>query len=222
MHAGALKVLVYEHTSLANVYAQSSQNGTLSAVDFASADVVLTTYETLQKDFYRQVDPNAIERSLRHPKKYEVSRPSPTVNNVDHSISCWSTYVLHVQACTLINLRKVAVCLRLSKPLNNSGSQSECWLCASQVLPTPLTRLRWWRLCLDEAQMVETTTARAAKLAVQIQAQHRQDTTVVALHHLTWMDYAFQIDAQISCRGCCSTSPILATFERTAVAPDGV
>ncbi len=42
-----------------------------------------------------------------------------------------------------------------------------------QVLPTPLTRLRWWRVCLDEAQMVETTTAKAAMIAVQIRAQHR-------------------------------------------------
>ena len=44
---------------------------------------------------------------------------------------------------------------------------------ARQVLPTPLTRLRWWRICLDEAQMVENTTAKGASLAVQIQAQHR-------------------------------------------------
>ena len=42
-----------------------------------------------------------------------------------------------------------------------------------QVLPTPLTRLRWWRVCLDEAQMVETTTAKAAMIAVQLRAQHR-------------------------------------------------
>ena len=45
--------------------------------------------------------------------------------------------------------------------------------CCEQVLPTPLTRLRWWRVCLDEAQMVETTTAKAAMIAVQLRAQHR-------------------------------------------------
>ena len=43
----------------------------------------------------------------------------------------------------------------------------------AQILPTPLTRLRWWRVCLDEAQMVENTTAKAAALAVEIRAQHR-------------------------------------------------
>ena len=43
-----------------------------------------------------------------------------------------------------------------------------------QVIPTPLTRLRWWRVCLDEAQMVESSTAKAAEMAVKIPAVHRQ------------------------------------------------
>ena len=46
------------------------------------------------------------------------------------------------------------------------------WL-GLQVMPTPLTRLRWWRVCLDEAQMVESSTAKAAEMALKLQTVHR-------------------------------------------------
>ncbi|BBN01240.1 E3 ubiquitin-protein ligase SHPRH [Marchantia polymorpha subsp. ruderalis] len=41
------------------------------------------------------------------------------------------------------------------------------------VIPTPLTRLKWWRVCLDEAQMVESTTTRATEMALLLKAQNR-------------------------------------------------
>ncbi|WOK95874.1 hypothetical protein Cni_G04581 [Canna indica] len=41
------------------------------------------------------------------------------------------------------------------------------------VVPTPLTRINWWRLCLDEAQMVECNQASMTEMAMRLHAQHR-------------------------------------------------
>lgn len=61
-------MLVYEHAGLDAERGAPSKG--LSAHDFASADVVLTTYETLQKDVNRQG--NVTTYALRQAKKYEV------------------------------------------------------------------------------------------------------------------------------------------------------
>ncbi|CAA0836655.1 Unknown protein [Striga hermonthica] len=41
------------------------------------------------------------------------------------------------------------------------------------VVPTLLTRIIWWRICLDEAQMVEGNAAAATELALRLHAKHR-------------------------------------------------
>jgi E3 ubiquitin-protein ligase SHPRH len=42
-----------------------------------------------------------------------------------------------------------------------------------RVLPSPLTGIKWFRVCLDEAQKVETPTATSAKMALKLAAHHR-------------------------------------------------
>ena len=52
-----------------------------------------------------------------------------------------------------------------------------CWtvitLYRYPVVPTVLTRIHWWRLCLDEAQMVESSKTSATEMAMRLHAQHR-------------------------------------------------
>jgi E3 ubiquitin-protein ligase SHPRH len=42
-----------------------------------------------------------------------------------------------------------------------------------QKVPTPLTRLAWWRVCLDEAQMVHNRTAKSAEMALKLSTRYR-------------------------------------------------
>jgi E3 ubiquitin-protein ligase SHPRH len=79
--------------------------------DIAQADIVLTTYDVLRQDLYRNPDREA-GRSLRYEKRYDI-------------------------------------------------------------IPTPLTGVRFWRVVVDEAQMVESSTAKATEMAMKIQSINR-------------------------------------------------
>ncbi|XP_069131636.1 E3 ubiquitin-protein ligase SHPRH-like isoform X2 [Argopecten irradians] len=39
--------------------------------------------------------------------------------------------------------------------------------------PSPMTAVEWWRVCLDEAQMVEATTSKTAEMALRLSAVNR-------------------------------------------------
>ena len=42
-----------------------------------------------------------------------------------------------------------------------------------RVVPSPLSAIHWWRVCLDEAQRVERPTAASARMALKLKSEHR-------------------------------------------------
>lgn len=116
---GSLKIIAYEGQSNKSA-AGGLMKGVYSANDLAEADLVFTTYDTLQAEI--NIDTangdglTYAERSRRFARKYEV-------------------------------------------------------------VPTPLTRLKWWRVVLDEAQMVESVVSKAAIMVRRLPAVHRWAVT---------------------------------------------
>ncbi|KAL9099973.1 MAG: hypothetical protein Q9163_004599 [Psora crenata] len=101
--APSLKVMHYDGLR----FECQKKNYTELLQKFLVHDVVLTTYQVLAKEIYYV---EAVQRNLRHEKKYEKPR-------------------------------------------------------------SPLTRVNWWRVILDEAQMVESGVSNAAKVASLIPRQ---------------------------------------------------
>ena len=56
-------------------------------------------------------------------------------------------------------------------------------LSLAQQVRSPLLALSWWRVVLDEAQMVECSTAKAAAMARQVEATHRWAVSGTPLGH---------------------------------------
>ena len=53
------------------------------------------------------------------------------------------------------------------------------------AIPAPLPCVQWWRMVMDEAQMLESTTSKTAEMAIRLKAQHRWCVTGTPIGKIT-------------------------------------
>ena len=164
----------------------------VTAADLAAADIVLTTYEVLRRDVNHQPAADCGDRSMRGRKKrYEVRSVAAFLAAalLAAASSTAASAPLRRSGCPLLckAMGYVVSPQRSPMPALLLGLlTTQPWRHAwRQVLPTPLTRLRWWRVCLDEAQMVESSTAKAAEMACRLSVRSFVIQTWRRLHTRT-------------------------------------
>lgn len=54
------------------------------------------------------------------------------------------------------------------------------------AMPSPITCIQWWRICLDEAQMIESTRAKTAEMALRLSAVNKW--CVTGKQHICYQD----------------------------------
>ena len=57
------------------------------------------------------------------------------------------------------------------------------------AMPSPITCIQWWRICLDEAQMIESTRAKTAEMALRLSAVNKW--CVTGKQHICYQDNIF-------------------------------
>ena len=142
---GALKVLVYDGQPQPGFGRNQKWSSQLvTAADLAAADIALTTYDVLKKDLYHDSDA-ATEQGGEQEEGEEGGGGGGDGDDGGKSNRRSNS----VAGFSLRRRRRY------------------------EIMPTPLTRLRFWRVAIDEAQLVESSTAKAAAMALKLQTEHR-------------------------------------------------
>lgn len=144
---GAVKVMVYEGQPQPRLTGQRWSTNIVTATDLAAADIVLTTYDVLKKDFYRDSDNTAAPDDDDGIEDIGIDP-----GNGDDGSGFRRRAIRNDKSVSGFSLRRRR---------------------RYEIIPTPLTRLRFWRVAIDEAQLVESSTAKAAAMACKLDTEHR-------------------------------------------------
>ncbi|KAL0303988.1 UNVERIFIED_CONTAM: E3 ubiquitin-protein ligase SHPRH [Sesamum radiatum] len=106
--------------------------------------------------------------SVGHPRKYIKRNNNTKIVEMDGEYICQTcSALIQVTESPIASGATLIVC---PTPIL---LQWHAEILRYPVVPTLLTRVFWWRICLDEAQMVEGNAAAATELALRLHAKHR-------------------------------------------------
>ena len=131
-------------------YDGASKRGGVSRARLATYDLVVTTYDALRQDIHKLQPPKRSGRKFAR-GSYDTGGFNPYIE---------PDYEDEEYASTSSVKRKKR---KRKEPVAPSRTQ----------IISPLTTVCWRRVCLDEAQQVESTATAAAKMALELEARYR-------------------------------------------------
>lgn len=154
-----------------------SLNHKVPGKQIQSRGTLIITPPSILNQWEREINRHTYEKSrlkiLIYPGVREICNTANSFKATNHNL-------IHPQILADADI----VLMSFSSLMNELGHSSENPFLSSsrkqlrkrkryRVVPSPLTSIKWWRICLDEAQNVETPTASSARMALQLSSVHK-------------------------------------------------